>query len=655
MNPHILYWKWNEDIFEEGVLERKTQDIIDRSMFNYIYISFHFTSDEHKILVSNELIQKIETVSNMLEENGRHLILDLDIRHEDLYYRQHSHQEHLYRIKAVSGTLDEQGSLRLEVPEGEQVLNCWLVDSLDNTEFTGDPMVITDGIYLENNSLTIQAGDAGTGKQVVCFISKQLQTYDLMGEEFITPRREMFERVKHIRICGVATDEWGIGPVKLDMPTIKPFKAKTKFALSEIKEAVDLGTIPMFVEWLLYSDGMERCYRQRYGKSLREEALYLWYHRKNDIQTSVRVINRYIENIRLSVVQTDRQFYDLGKEYFGENCFIACHPTWWGDELDNAFDCLRNGLDWWEARRDYAQTDELLPIPIRLGMMRKASENVWYNMWYSMRTMDIRTYYRETWINARFGGRTHHLGYECNEPNVVLELYPKGMLESLSAMEEKIEMINRQLDSRPDSRVLVLFGYENATNWKLSDPQALHISRRNPNMHRILSFTKELFDSPYLCELAPTTEIGNGSICMKDGAVTYMGHAYDAMVVIMGNWISESAYKLIEEYGNSGGNLLIVGRIDRLSDGTPVTMDFGNRGVFPADIETQTVAERLSQLGVPKMCGKNYCIYEDGTVLFTTDGKRYINNPLHVECRLGENTIQVDCLDYFICRKKGLL
>ena len=38
MYPQILYWKWNDDILKEGELERKAQDIFNRSIFDTIYV-----------------------------------------------------------------------------------------------------------------------------------------------------------------------------------------------------------------------------------------------------------------------------------------------------------------------------------------------------------------------------------------------------------------------------------------------------------------------------------------------------------------------------------------------------------------------------------------------------------------------------------------
>ena len=656
MRPHILYWKWNEDVFEEGVLERKLYDIIQRSMFNYIYVSFHFIKKEHKLLVCDKLIKKIEKAAQILEENGRHLIVDLDIRHEKQYYEQNEHKEKLYSVFCITGNLDENGCCVMPAKEARDVLNCWAVGKLNGVEFSGTPMEMKSFTNVQDEMLHISGAKEYAGQSFICYVIKTQNLYDIFGEEFKSDRRKLFERVKHIKISGVAVDEWG-ADIQKRLPTIDEklqmnshYDQENSYIFSRIDKEVDLSTLQMYVEWMNYSDGMEKTYQERYGRTLRDDFLYLWHYPEGQLQKSVSMIDRYLENIRLSTVMAEAEFYELGKEYFGEQCFIACHPTWWGDELDNAFDCLKNGLDWWEVKRDYAQTDEEIIIPIRLAMMRKCPENVWYNMWYSMRTMDIRTYYRETWINARFGGRTHHLGYECNEPNVVLELYPEGMLESISVMEEKIEELNYQITSAPDSRVLVLFGYEASTNWKHSGKDAIKLERRNKNMHNILAFTKELFNYPYLCELAPTIEIANGSITLENNKIAYKGHKYDAVILLLGNGMQLEAYELLNSYASNGGVLLTVGDIRVLKDGNKADMNFPIKGRFDENVDAKTVAEKMLELGIPQMSGSNYCCYEDGSIVYTTDGEKNINNPLSVELEVGDRNVKVDCLDYFIKR-----
>lgn len=92
-----------------------------------------------------------------------------------------------------------------------------------------------------------------------------------------------------------------------------------------------------------------------------------------------------------------------------------------------------------ERRKDYGFTDEIMQFPVRTALAHKAGAPLFYNMWYSEATMELRTFYTEIWRNVRHGGRTISLSYECvHEDGTVQQLCRPGQLEAVSAMEERI-------------------------------------------------------------------------------------------------------------------------------------------------------------------------------------------------------------------------
>ena len=150
-------------------------------------------------------------------------------------------------------------------------------------------------------------------------------------------------------------------------------------------------------------------------------------------------------------------------------------------------------------------------------------------------------------------------------------------------------------------------------------------------MHRALRFTKELFEYPRLCELAPTTEADNGSITLTDGSIAYMGHKYDAVILLMGDYLSDKAYQTMKAYGESGGNLLTVGAVSKLKSGEDADVTFPSKGQYSECTNGVEIAEKLLSLGIPQMCGKNFCMYENGKKLYTSDGQKNVDNIFQVE------------------------
>lgn len=69
------------------------------------------------------------------------------------------------------------------------------------------------------------------------------------------------------------------------------------------------------------------------------------------------------------VSRTESEFYAMNRRVFGEDVYVTKHPTWHTGFRGSEF--MHNGLDWWTARRDFAQSDETVPLPCILGMARK--------------------------------------------------------------------------------------------------------------------------------------------------------------------------------------------------------------------------------------------------------------------------------------------
>src|SRR5690606_21137228 len=111
-----------------------------------------------------------------------------------------------------------------------------------------------------------------------------------------------------------------------------------------------------------------------------------------------------------------------------------------------------------------------------------------------------------------YGGGTHSLGYEGPNEGVVLELDQPVYIEQIAAMEEVGAKLNDFQESRPDCRVLVVFGMEAATNWRISDPDKSYWTARGQVLYDASAYTKELFDKGYMCDFVPSSEIVNGDV-----------------------------------------------------------------------------------------------------------------------------------------------
>ena len=143
--PHILYWKWNDELLDIETVRKKTYDIINRSIFDLIYVSLHSMSQENRILVSDEVIDSIRECADILNKNGRKLVLDVDIMREVAYFDMFPISEKPYMTRYMEGVLDNHGKLEMVVQESDGVFSVKCVDFDEDGYFIED--TIEDRCY----------------------------------------------------------------------------------------------------------------------------------------------------------------------------------------------------------------------------------------------------------------------------------------------------------------------------------------------------------------------------------------------------------------------------------------------------------------------------------------------------------------------------
>ncbi len=654
MYPQILYWKWNDDLLDDGVLEKRANDIINRSCFSYIYVAPHSMVSPDASLTNSKMKKKISDFAEIMHKNGRKAIFDVDIRAEPLVFFNHSRETAQYSYMA-SAKLDESGRATVElispalfnvVNPGARcnqsqkifdllgrssildgVLGAWCIDGLENGRFDDKNVTSADQyitIRTENDVFyaDIDATKANAGR-VIVFYPRYLSTNpDTMCDKYLECQKMLLEEVKDLPLDGLCLDEWGV--------RVQFYKRTGKF----------LYTAPSIV----------RLYKEYCGRDLYKDLLYFFCVPKDDAGKSIKYVNDYITVIRRRELEGEQMLYDSAKQYFGQDAFVGCHPTWWGSEYNLAIEALRNGVNWWETPRDYAQTDEKILHSIRGGMARTKSKPVWYNMWYSMRTMDINTYFEETWVNARFGGRTHHLGYECYEPGVVYTFWQEGRLEQISQMEEQISKLNSFQKTKPDARVLMLFGMEAFTNWNVLNPGVNCIGNNMKGNSDTLRMSGELLADNYLHDLVPTTEIDRGLLTLCENKACYGGHTYDAVVVVNPNGCSKKAAEFIEMYSKVNSNLVVIGKLNHYADGSRFNGRISADNSFDTVLTGKEIGNILRDFGVKENMTEKLCVFEDGSVIATTDGKLNVGNPLTIEFEVEGHKVSFEGKDFIAVR-----
>ena len=558
MYPKILYWKWNDALLDHKILEEKVEDIVKRSDFDVIAMSPH-GMENHDVGLRHPLMSaSIKKAAELFAKHGRKFTVEANVgqyaEFPKIFEKAPDKFMHLTRL--YDADLDENGCATIDVIPTSVTkvkftdlkiikpivgfFGAWIVDPKDNLCFVeGSEKKAVEFCSIENledglQQIKINAGKENAGKRVVLYPDLKLDSPDKMSDEYRLAETELIKDLNGTGIFGTTTDEWGLRTI------------------------VQGGLSPSFY----ISDDTGLHYFEHCGRDLYSDLLYFHYSPENNRGISILVVNKYLETIRNRMSDDDAAIYDTTKEVFGDDAFVGFHPTWYCAPNGFGLEIPYNGIDWWQVKRDYSQTDERVMIPIRLAMARGAKKPVWYNMWYSQSTLDIKTYYRETWVNARFGGRTTYLGYECYEPNTVLTLWQEGRLESVSEMDKIATRINDFQTTLPDSRVLCLFAMEQFTNWQISEHGCREVRPNMTGHKEIVGFANKLFANNILFDLVPSSEIDRDKLRIENGKIKYYNHDYDAVVVAGPNGMSKKAAEFVNRCAKLTENIIHHGKIE---------------------------------------------------------------------------------------------
>jgi len=507
---------------------------------------------------------------------------------------------HYWRRTGLNGEHKVFALYRLE-KDGEHSYT--KAEKLTNFTSKAIPCEGKEGFMVEITCPEVQEGDT-----LAAVLGFEQPLPDLANPNLTKFFRKMAHHANEVGADGIFSDEWGYDII-LKIETPNPYD---DFKLS--------------IRHFSYSKYFEEEFQKIAGKSLIDNMLALFYNHDVDRK---EIVDAYWRTIRLICTRNEDEMYAITKEELGKDAFWGIHPTWWGNATKQNFEFFKNGFYWWDAKRDIAQTDEMVSFPIRTALAHRFYSPLWYNMWYSMGTRSIGGYFPETWTNLRYGGRTHYLGYECPNEGVVLELKPRGLLEAIERMDKRVRLFD-ELTSQPDCRVLLFFGFEALSNYADYGQECPWVPE-NPRLIKVLDTCNKLFPK-MLCDLVPSYSVENGSLFVnKDGKVQYGNQVYDVVIAMYPNRMTKEADAFLRKIDPK---TLVV------CDGK----DFSDLGAQGAVIlEDVPPVENLfyiaKELGAVENTIENGCVFQDGSVMFTTCDKEPTGNKLNIETILAGKKI----------------
>jgi len=385
---------------------------------------------------------------------------------------------------------------------------------------------------LNDGVLSLDCGPARAGEGVSALVLRTFHHPDMFSDAYPKAFRKVLSGYRDVGLKGAALDEFAYLPVKVDR----------------------------WKKHLFYSEASARAFRKTYDTDLVDALARILLDRRGDRTARILALGRYNEHHHRAIARVEQRFYREVKSILGKDTFVGVHPTNQTRKNYCDLEISLTFLDWWSVPRDYGQTDEYTPLPVRMGLALKAGGPVWYHMFYAMKPDAILD---EIVQCARYGGRVHYHAYSDAHHGYPLE---KGdLLDILCRVENRLRVLDRHVTTVPDLDTLVILGWP----WMTND-----VSRTDETSPytRTMTFLNRLWDRGHRAAAVPTYEIAAGSLKMTGGKATYGGRPFKHVLVYHPEFADEATLRFLVALARGKSRFRVVGGLTTRFDGTPAPL-----------------------------------------------------------------------------------
>lgn len=491
-----------------------------------------------------------------------------------------------------------------------EIISSSIVDVTDKANWDKDQYVVKNvpGYEVDDftkNDLAVSFDVKNTsqyGKFVTCAVAFRYSYPDLFADETLELERKLYEYYSDVPISGICKDEWGFPPSFNRVDNLDDF-------------------------W--YSESMRTAYAKAYDERDLVDDLFLAFKAREDMNDErIAVVDKFRRLCGDRVVKYEFQNYELTKSTWGVDALVGAHCTWY--PWPNILEMRKNGLMWWKAPRDFAQTDEYAPFCAR-NSMAKANDSLWINMFYARQ---VPPYIWEHWTAAASGGRVHiHQIYPRDENSPKNELDPKLLPivadGEVAKIRQKIRILNLISNSQIDSAVAVIFGRFAASN------------PLRPEYKRV---GWEICDSfatrGYPADLIPIDEVrskdnkGNPRWSVKDGYLCYGKQPYKTLIFNGESDAEIADYEMLRKLAEGSKTKIVTLSPDLTSDEQTNIIEKVITNLKEQGVVAQTPWERddykfdLEEESSTRPARKCISRFIDGTILWIAAEESELGDPI---------------------------
>ena len=460
----------------------------------------------------------------------------------------------------------------------------------------------------------------------VCILVSFTHLYpDVFAPHLLDFQREIIRHYSDVPLAGVFKDEWGFPPSR------EGFPQKDRFWYSKHHASV-------------YS-------KRTKGRDLVADCLLMHLGIKGKEKERRMAINHYMEMSWQRNGDIEDDYYRAVKETFGPDAAVTTHPTWW--PYPNSSEYMKNGLHWWVATRDWAQTDESTPFAVRTALSKKWGSPIWYNMYYA----PVRANYEQSiWSHILGGGRiNYHPLFPASKASNKTPLGRKTELfrGDLMTTESKVRLLNYICKTSLDCPVAVVFGHACTMNW--AGPAYDDVG---------MELVEKLWCEGIPVDLIPSSEIDAENLKIdKEGWICYGQQHYTAVVLYHPEFERSSTASFFQKAAKGKTNLICKGEWTQDFE----AKDFDGNHALPAsmkslnsigqiipeikkiligkfEINTPSIRseEILTSLVAPPSTG--YCRLIDGTLIQVAGTENRSGDAIQSRMNIGKHSVVFDAV-----------
>lgn len=585
-HPKLQYWFWDRALLDSDGLEKQLDILCENSDFDTVIL----TERDGVCFWDKAMKPYFEKAVRLAHERGFRIILQLWPL--GFIYPTQVRKEEAVALAVESEGVITNGELTLTSvctsirnpqvtkPIVNELIKAYAFEKTGDGFYKEDTLTdITDRATVEDNQdnrMTVRFDCAELdGYTVYMTVAHYYQYPDLFGPKMEDDFRGIIEEYKG---CGFDS-----------------------FVLDEFKNVTVQGPWANYCfRDRIYGDHFREYFRAESGKDLDRILLDMRYCPEGRDGIRMAAINLYFDLFRHSTKRFETYLYHYVKQELGENAWDGLHNTFhnWLQEDEIWQTCC----NWWEVPRTYAQTDEDIIFPIRMGMACQCKESIVYDMYYHK---DPQAFADKVMRDAAFGSRLHY--HAMNDGVYGVDTGSEEFLRFIRPLEDKISLLNRFDPSMPKMELLVVFGFPQLCNW-YPDENA----RGNYDINKKINVERrcrDLWNNGYLNALAPSDAIDDGRITLDaDGDYNYCGHKFKKLLYLYPQYAKPQTLTALHTFA-SHGNLAVIGDLTHDFNGESVDAEF----LAPYRIGEEADIAAFMQL--TKNPIKGGCELEDGSVV----------------------------------------